>query len=131
MRSIWIFLSSVAVVVAIGGTFYHFVPWSGTDAEPAVGETRLPSVEPQVVVIPGSNPLLAATEQQLDMWIPLYPIACGEIVFGVADDRARHFSFCIREIRNRVAFYANLALSDDDVLDPRVRAHWRATVRRR
>jgi len=131
MRSIWIFLSSVAAIVAIGGTA-HLI--SRPEAELALSgnsELRAMSPERRIPVAPAGNPLLAASELQLDMWIPIYPIPCGEIVFGAADERARHFSFCVREIRNRVFFHSNLELSDEDVLDPRVRAHWRATVRPR
>lgn len=131
MRSIWIFLSSVAVVIAIGGAIYHFIPRPGADLEQvSVSDPRVPPTEPQVLVIPAGNPLLAADALQLDLWIPRYPIPCGEIVFGAADDRARHYSFCLSEIRDRVALYAKQKLSKEDVLDPRVRAHWRATARR-
>lgn len=132
MRSIWIFLSSVAVVIAVGGSYYHFIP--RPDVDPALPNSSAPPAmpaEPQLMVLPPGNPLLAANALQLDMWIPSYPIPCGEIVFGAADARARNFAFCLGEIRSRVAKYAKQELSDQDVLDPRVRAHWRATARGR
>jgi len=132
MRSIWIFLSSVAAIVAIGGTVYHFIPRPQTESTlPGNSELQALSGGRGVLVVPDGNPLLVASELQLGMWIPKYPIPCGEIVFGAGDDPDGHFSFCVRQIRSRVAFYANLELSEDNVLDPRVRAHWRATVRRR
>lgn len=132
MRSIWIYLSSVALVVAIGGAVYHFTPQPQADmTSPGNSELQTLPDQGRTPLVSAGNPLLAASELQLDLWIPIYPIPCGDIVFGAADDPARHFSFCVREIRNRVFFHANLELSDEDVLDPRVSAHWRATVRRR
>lgn len=130
MRSVWIFLSSVAVVIAVGGIYYQFLPRPDVDLVlPNGGAPPAMRSEPQVTVLPPGNPLLAADALQLDMWIPSYPIPCGEIVFGAAYNRARNFAFCLGEIRSRVAKYAKQELSDQDVLDPRVRAHWRATAR--
>lgn len=131
MRSIWIFLSSVAAMVVIGGTGYLISRPEADLAMPGNSELQALSGGRSALVAPSGNPLLAASELQLDMWIPKYPIPCGEIVFAAADDPDGHFSFCVRAIRSRVAFYANLELSENNVLDPRVRAHWRATVRRR
>lgn len=131
MRSIWIYLSSAAVLIVIGGTFYHFIPTPSLDLALPSSELQVPLAEPRVLVLPAGNPLLTADALRLDMWIPSYPIPCGEIVLGAGDARARNFSFCLGEIRNRVARHTRQKLSDEDVLDPRVRAHWRATARRR
>ena len=85
----------------------------------------MPPVDGQVLVVPAGNPLLTADARQFGMWIPVYPIRCGEIVFQQADPRARNFSFCVDEIKRRVATATHQHLRRDEVLDPRVQAHWR------
>ncbi|KUF27371.1 hypothetical protein, partial [Xanthomonas phaseoli] len=86
---------------------------------------QLPSTDNRVLVVPAGNPLLTADANQFGRWVPLYPIRCGEIVFDKADPRAPNFSFCIGEIKKRVTTATGYQLSRDDVLDSRVKVHWR------
>ncbi|MEN9140400.1 MULTISPECIES: hypothetical protein [Xanthomonas] len=122
MRNVWMIVSSLAVVVAIGGAVYYFFP-----KQPAATTSnvpQLPSTDSRVLVVPAGNPLLAADANQFGRWVPLYPIRCGEIVFDKADPRAPNFSFCIGEIKKRVTTATGYQLSRDDVLDSRVKVHW-------
>ncbi|MGX8287805.1 hypothetical protein CAI18_23230 (plasmid) [Xanthomonas citri pv. punicae] len=126
MRNVWMIVSGLAVVVAIGGAVYYFFP------EQPAGKTsnvqQLPSNDGHVLVAPAGNPLLNADANQFGRWVPLYPIRCGEIVFDKADPRAPNFSFCIGEIKRRVTTATGYQLSREDVLDYRVKAHWREVM---
>lgn len=102
MRSIWILISSLAVVIVIGGGTYY--------------------------LLPGRNPLLTASAGEFHMWVPFYPIRCGEILFEKNDPKAPHYSFCVREMRERVAVYGQKEISREDILDPRVQVHWREVM---
>ncbi|MBV6816207.1 hypothetical protein ACE15N_23100 (plasmid) [Xanthomonas campestris pv. passiflorae] len=122
MRNVWMIVSSLAVVVAIGGAVYYFFP-----KQPAAitsNVPQLPSTDNRVLVVPAGNPLLTADANQFGRWVPLYPIRCGEIVFDKAEPRAPNFSFCIGEIKKRVTTATGYQLSRDDVLDSRVKVHW-------
>lgn len=124
MRNVWIFISSLAIVVAIGGAVYYLFPRAETNAR---SSSRIPDVsrpESQVFVVPAGNPLLTADAHQLRIWIPSYPIRCGEIVFEQADQKARNFSFCIAEIKRRIASHTKQEMRREDIFDPRVKAHW-------
>ncbi|SAL75428.1 hypothetical protein AWB67_04759 [Caballeronia terrestris] len=127
MRNVWMIVSGLATVVAIGGAVYYFFPKQ--PAEPIVSDAsnvpQHPSTGSRVLVVPAGNPLLTADAAQFSRWVSLYPIRCGEIVFEKADPKAKNYSFCIAEIRRRVATATGQQLSRDDVLDPRVRVHWR------
>lgn len=125
MRNVWMIVSGLAVVVAIGGAVYYFFPKQ--PAEPVTTTSnvpQLPSTDSHVLVVPDGNPLLTADRGQFDRWVPFYPIRCGEIVFEKTDPKAQHFAFCIGEIRRRVARATEKQLSREDVLDPRVKMHW-------
>ncbi|MBO9757360.1 hypothetical protein [Xanthomonas phaseoli] len=123
MRNVWMIVSSLAVVVAIGGAVYYFFPKQLAATTSNV--PQLPSTDNRVLVVPAGNPLLTADANQFGRWVPLYPIRCGEIVFDKADPRAPNFSFCIGEIKKRVTTATGYQLSRDDVLDSRVKVHWR------
>jgi hypothetical protein len=125
MRSSWMLISSLAAVVAIGGAVYFFFP--KTPANPAAANavaSQLPSTGGQRLIVPAGNPLLTADTSEFGRWVPLYPIRCGEIVFETADPKVPNFSFCISEIKKRVADSTGYQLSRGDVLDQRVKAHW-------
>ena len=122
MRNVWIIISGLAVGVAIGwSVYYFFLKQSDTS-----NVSLLSSLENYVPVLANENPLLTANVGQLDKWIPFYPIQCGEIVFEKADpkDKELYFSFCIGEIKSRVALETGHQLSNDEILNPRVKAHW-------
>lgn len=123
MRNVWMIVSSLAVVVAIGGAVYYFFPKQLAATTSNV--PQLPSTDNRVLVVPAGNPLLTADANQFGRGGPLYPIRCGEIVFDKADPRAPNFSFCIGEIKKRVTTATGYQLSRDDVLDSRVKVHWR------
>jgi hypothetical protein len=125
MCNVWAIISRALVVVAIGGAIYHFLTAqpgapatsNDSDAEPPAGNTR-------GLVVSTENPLSIANRAQFDRWIPLYPIRCGEIVFEKVDKTDRQFQGCVREIQNRVAHYTDTLITQEDVLDESVRAHW-------
>ncbi|MBV6885916.1 hypothetical protein Xkhy_21135 [Xanthomonas axonopodis pv. khayae] len=126
MRNVWMIVSGLAVVVAIGGAVYYFFP-----KQPAATTSnvpQLPSTDNRMFVVPAGNPLLHADANQFGRWVPLYPIRCGEIVFDTADPKAPNFSFCVGEIKKRVTTATGYQLSREDVLDSRVKAHWREVM---
>lgn len=103
MRSLWMMLvSGLAVIMAAGGTVYYIFPTES-----------------------GRNPLLTANVGQFDRWVPFYPIRCGEILFERAEPTARHYAYCVDEIRRRVGRATDKKLSREDVLDPQVKSRWR------
>ncbi|WP_445657597.1 hypothetical protein [Achromobacter sp. NCFB-sbj8-Ac1-l] len=126
MRNVWMIVSSFAVAVAIGGAVYYFFPRQPTAITPSA--SQMPSTEGHVLILSTGNPLLSAVKGQLDRWVPFYPIRCGEILFEKSDPKAQHFEFCINEIQRRVSGAAGKDLSREDVLDPRVKAHWREVM---
>lgn len=102
MRNIWIIIASfAAVIVVCGGAYY---------------------------LLQARNPLLIASAGQFHMWVPTYPRRCGDIVFVKADSKDRHYWMCVNEIRQRVAVYGKQDISREDVLDPRVKVHWREVM---
>ena len=119
MRNLWMIISGLAVVVGIGGSVYYFFPKQSDTSNASL----LSSTDSHVFVVPSENPLLTADEAQFDRWIPFYPIRCGEIVFDNVDPK-HNFSFCIDEIKRRVARGTRYQLSNDEVLDSRVKARW-------
>lgn len=125
MRNVWIFISGLVVVAAIGGAVYYvFSQQPANLAMPDASVPQMPMADTQVLVVPAGNPLLTADREQFDRWVPLYPIRCGEILFEKVDTKAQHFAFCIGEIKRRVARATEKQLSREDVLDPGVKAHW-------
>ncbi|MEN9119151.1 hypothetical protein [Xanthomonas euvesicatoria] len=125
MRNVWMLVSGLAVVVAIGGAVYYFFPKQPAGQTAAAPNAQLsPSTDSRVLVVPTGSPLLTADANQFGRWVPLYPIRCGEIVFDKADPKAPNFSFCIGEIKKRVTTATGYQLSREDVLDSRVKAHW-------
>lgn len=123
MHKVWILISSLAIVVLIGGTAY-FVQLPVNPGTPMTAAPQMPADDQTRRVAPGANPLLTANPQQFRMWVPLYPIPCGEIVFEKADQKDREFSICVDEIRRRVPTVTGYPLDRVDVLDARVKAHW-------
>lgn len=113
MRSIWGLISSLALIIIIGGFVYYSFP----------GELEIQSFNSKV-----RNPLLRANAGQFHMWVPSYPLRCGEIVFEKADPKARHYWICVSEIRKRVAIYAQQDISREDVLNPGVQLRWREVM---
>jgi len=129
MRNFWMLISSLAVVVAIGGGVYYIFPRQPAElAVMSPGVPQWPSTDSRVLAVPAGNPLLTASRAHFDRWVPFYPIRCGKILFEKADPKAKHFAFCIREIRDRVAHYTDRQLSSEDVLDPRVKVHWKEVM---
>lgn len=124
MHKVWIFVFGLAIVVVIGGAAY-FLKLPAPPEIPNSAVPQIPPAETQVLVVPDGNPLLTADARQFSMWVPSYPIRCGKIVFENADLKDRNFSFCVGEIKKRIATGTGHQLGRDDVLDPRVKGHWR------
>ncbi|MET3148699.1 UNVERIFIED_ORG: hypothetical protein ABIB63_004559 [Xanthomonas axonopodis] len=69
MRNVWMIVSSLAVVVAIGGAVYYFFPKQLAATTSNV--PQLPSTDNRVLVVPAGNPLLTADANQFGRWVPL------------------------------------------------------------
>ncbi len=124
-RFYWMLVSGAAVVIAIGGAVYYFFPTQPT--EPVVSPhdaQQPPSMDSRVLIVPAGNPLLTADASEFGRWVPSYPIRCGQILFEKANPKAPNFSFCVDEVRKRVATSTGHQLSREDVLDGRIKAHW-------
>ncbi|SAK79337.1 hypothetical protein AWB79_05021 [Caballeronia hypogeia] len=128
MRNLWMIVSGLAVVVAIGGAVYYFFPKQPMNPEVSSAAPLAPPSGSSVLVVPASNPLLTADKAQLEQWVSLYPIRCGEIVFEKVDAKSRNFNFCVGEIRRRVTHDTGTAINREEVLDANVRAHWRSVM---
>lgn len=130
MRNVWMLISGLAMVVAIGGSVYYFFPKQSpvNPAEPSSIVQLAPLTDSPVLVVPVGNPLLTGSRDQLERWVSLYPIRCGEIVFEKIDVKSWNFNFCIGEIRRRVLHNTGTSISRDDVLDTNVAAHWRKVM---
>ncbi len=129
MRNVWIYISSLAVVVAVGGAVYYFSSMSQTYVGwPNFSVPQISQVAPSVRAVPAGNPLLTANFGQFERWVPRYPIRCGEIVFERADPKVQNYYFCLSEIKRRVATHAQRDIRLSDVLDPRVRARWQQVM---
>lgn len=125
MRNVWMLVSGLVVVVAMGRAVYYFFP--KPPAEPTEAQVS-PLTDSRVLVVQAGNPLLTADANQFGRWVPSYPIRCGEIVFDETDPKAPNFSFCIGEIKKRVTTATGYQLSREDVFDSRVKAHWQEVM---
>lgn len=126
MRS-WMIVSSVATVVAIGGAVYYFFPTQ--PADPAVSDASImpqpPSTGSRVLIVPAGNPLLSADRSQFQQWFPAY---CGADMFMKPEPKSHDVDVCVNGIVSRVADATGVKLSRADVIDPRVKAHWREVM---
>ncbi|MBD4463558.1 hypothetical protein GUG82_02230, partial [Xanthomonas citri pv. citri] len=62
MRNVWMIVSGLAVVVAIGGAVYYFFPKQSAATTSNVPQP--PSTDNRVLVVPAGNPLLKADKAQ-------------------------------------------------------------------
>lgn len=123
MHKVWILVCGLAAVVVIGGAAY-FLEMPANPDMPQTAALQLPAENTPWPVVPDANPLLTADARQWSLWVPVYPIPCGEIVFKNVDTKNQQFDFCVDEIRRRVARWTGLPLRRDDVLDTRVKTRW-------
>lgn len=125
--SIWkVFAVAAGAVAVIGIARVVWIKAEGV-VTPGTPVPTLPAPEvvmPKVEVPPG-NPLLTASKEQLRQWFPSY---CGADMF-MRDNTPRGAVLrCADGVAGRVASATGVQLTRDDVLDPRVRQHWRATM---
>lgn len=123
MRNVWMIVSSVAVVVAIGGTVYYFFPKQA--AGPATSASNVPQLRSdggRMLAVPAGNPLLSAHKAQFIQWYPPY---CGADMYLQAQPSPHKVDVCVNGIVSRVATATGVKLTRTDVLDPRVKTHWR------
>lgn len=126
MRNVWMIVSSVAVVVAIGGTVYYFFPKH--PAEPSTTASNVPQVPSggsRMLVVPVGNPLLSAEKGQFRQWYPSY---CGADMYLQAQPDPHKVDVCVNGIVSRVTAATGVKLTRADVLDPRVAMHWREVM---
>ena len=123
MHKVWILISGLAIVVLIGGTAY-FLKLPVNPDMPQTAALQLPAGNTPWPAVPDANPLLTADARQWSLWVPVYPIPCGEIVFKNVDTKNQQFEFCVDEIRRRVASWTGRPLRRDEVLDTRAKAQW-------
>lgn len=122
-RLYWMLVSAAAVVIAIGGAVYYFFPKQPT-SNPISGP-QPPAKETHVIVVPNSNPLLTADKSQFRQWLPPY---CGADVFMQAEPQPHKVDVCVNGTITRVAGATGVKLTRSDVLDPRVKQHWREVM---
>lgn len=125
MRNLWMILSGTALVIGLGGLVYYVFP------KRVSTESLLSNVMPaattserSVLVLPAQNPLLTATKQQFERWVPSYPLRCGAILFGEAPHRAPDLPFCLHEIAKRVMEATGVQLTEDEIRNAQVKTHW-------
>ncbi|MGS0621270.1 hypothetical protein NO430_21750 (plasmid) [Xanthomonas oryzae pv. oryzae] len=123
MRNVWMIVSGLAVVVAIGGAVYYFFPKQSAATTSNV--PQLPSTDNRVLVVPAGNPLLNADKAQFRQWLPPY---CGADIFLQSQPEPHKVDVCVNGTVQRVASATGIKLSRADVLDSRVRAHWREVM---
>ncbi len=126
MRNVWMIASGLAVVVAIGGVVYYFFPKQ--PANPATANEigpQMPSTNPRVLVMPVGNPLLTADKTQFRQWMPAY---CGADLFLQSEPQPHKVDVCVNGTVSRVLKATGVALTRADVLDPRVKTHWREVM---
>lgn len=84
------------------------------------------------VAAEAANPLLTANRAEMLRLVPNFFEPCGAIVFEDAKTSSpRAKEGCVDQIKTSVWHQSQIRLSDDDVLDPRVRARWLLVVRGR
>jgi hypothetical protein len=121
MRNVWMFVTGLAVVVGIGGFVYYHFPKQEADGAPF----EKYAMNNRVLVVPAGNPLLTANAVQFNRWFPIYPINCGEVLFKELNPKAYKVSSCINEIATRVKASTGIQLTQEKILDPRVKDQWK------
>ncbi|CAL8481734.1 conserved protein of unknown function (plasmid) [Caballeronia sp. S22] len=120
----WMLLSGSAVVIAIGGAIYYFFPKQAA-SNPIPSVSQPPATESRVIVVPNGNPLLTADKSQFRQWLPPY---CGADVFMQAEPQPHKVDVCVNGTITRVAGATGVKITRSDVLDPRVKQHWREVM---
>jgi hypothetical protein len=123
-RLYWMMVSGAAVVIAIGGAVYYFFPKQPA-SNPISSVSQAPATESRVIVVPNGNPLLTADKSQFRQWLPPY---CGADIFMQAEAQAHKVDVCVNGTITRVAGATGVRLTRSDVLDPRVKQHWREVM---
>lgn len=126
MRSVWMVVSGFAMAVAIGGVVYYFLP--RPPAEPDAGAFSVPpqpSTGNRVLVLPAGNPLLTADKSQFRQWMPPF---CGADMFLQVNPQPHKVDVCVNGTISRIAEATGVTLARADVLDPRVKEHWREVM---
>ncbi|KAF3458076.1 hypothetical protein ACI2T9_23230 [Ralstonia nicotianae] len=125
MRNLyWMLVSGAAVVIAIGGAVYYLFPKQAA-TNPIPNMPQAPTTESRVLVVPNGNPLLTADKSQFRQWLPAY---CGADIFMQASPEPHKVDVCVNGTISRVAGATGVKLTRADVLDPRVKAHWREVM---
>src|SRR4051812_19487768 len=126
MRSVWMFISGLAVVIGVGGFVYYYFPQQQVGALSSIGNSSGHSAsKARVLIMPADNPLLTASTAQFKGWFPIYPINCGEVLFKESNPKAYRVSSCISEIATRVKASTGIQLKLENILDPRVKDQWK------
>ena len=125
MRNLhWMLVSGAATVIAIGGATYYFFPKQSA-SNPESHTVQTPATEPHVLTVPSQNPLLTADKSQFRQWLPPY---CGADIFMQANPEPHKIDVCVSGTITRVTGATGVKLTRSDVLDSRVKAHWREVM---
>ena len=125
MRNLhWMLVSGAAVVIAIGGAVYYFFPKQPASS-PGPNMLQPPATEPHVLTVPNQNPLLTADKSQFRQLMPPY---CGADIFMQANPEPHKIDVCVSGTIARVTSATGVKLTRSDVLDSRVKAHWREVM---
>ncbi|BBU33346.1 hypothetical protein IAG25_34790 [Caballeronia sp. EK] len=125
MRNLyWMLISGAIVAVAVGGAVYYLFPRQpSTGAVPNMQQT--PPAEAHVLIVPRENPLLTADKSQFRQLMPPY---CGADIFMQANPEPHKVDVCVSGTISRVSSATGVKLTRSDVLDPRVKDHWREVM---
>lgn len=118
MRNVGIFTVVIAVAV-ISIVVYQMQP-----SAPVVEQPPTSTQPAAVTPTKETNPLAVATHEQFRMWVPRFPIPCNEIIYAQPQPDHKEYTFCIDLVIDRVADATNQRLSQEDVLDSKVKARW-------
>lgn len=110
---------AVGVVIATIYIFHEQTPTNTVIEQPPVAIQPTPAER-----VSNDNPLAVATHEQFRMWVPRFPIPCNEIIYIAPQPEHTEYTFCINLVIDRVADATNTRLTQEDVLDQKVKARW-------
>lgn len=80
--------------------------------------------------VASANPLLTADRPEFNRLVPFFFMPCGQILFEVGAPKSpRDREECLDQIKVAVFQYNQVRITNEDVLDPRVRAQWHKVMR--
>lgn len=95
-------------------------------ADPAADIVRsAEQLSPNATSSPSANPLLTATINEFNRWLPPY---CGPDLYLSNKTKKHTVDVCVEGTIQRVNAATGIALKRAQVLDENVKAHWKKTM---